>query len=124
MNELAETWLPPHLPPATEVVGYLLVINLPEGPAVRLSDYSGNASALRQWLRHWLVHRAQGLATRQSPELDDEASFCCVAARLAAAEEPGFALSVFTYGVFPSAPADWRATSLAALVQIGIASLS
>ena len=75
-------WVPPELVIDEDAVAFLLVMSLPGGVAVRLTEYRDDPH-LRRWMREWFIAQREKLA-KVKGELDWPIAFTGLVATTAA----------------------------------------
>jgi hypothetical protein len=113
-------WIPPHLVLDEHAVAFLLVMSLPGGVAVRLTEYRDDPR-LRGWMREWFVARREKLAKVQG-ELDWSIAFTGLVAT--AGPGGGLKLGEAMTGLQPHAPDDWPQVPHGSLIDRALQFLS
>jgi hypothetical protein len=96
-------WVPPRLVIDEHAVAFVLVMSLPAGLAVRLTEYTENPN-VRRWMREWFIARRNKFAKIQGA-LEEPIAFTGLVATAGLSHElkQGEAM----YGLQPHAPDDW-----------------
>ena len=106
-------WVPPRLVIDEHAVAFLLVMSLPGGVAVRLTEYRDD-SHVRGWMREWFIARRDKLAKVQGA-LDEPIAFTGLVAT--AGQSGELKLGEAMTGLQPHAPDDWPQVPRGSLID-------
>src|SRR5258706_5591926 len=98
-------------------------MSLPDGLAVRFTEYQGHPKGARAWMRDWFVQRRAHYERADRGELNEPTAVISLAVRRAPRGD-GFELEVATILNYPAAPEDWPEVPYGNLLDRAIGFLS
>ena len=111
MNDIRDgcLWIPADLPRDDSVLASVFVMSLPDGIAVRFTEYQGANPAARRWLLDWLEARRDDYR-RRKVELDQPTGEMYLIAGADSGGKP--TLFRFGSGNYPVVPEEWPEVAL------------
>jgi hypothetical protein len=99
-------WVPGDLRVSDTIVASLFVMSLPDGVAVRFTEYRGVAAGVRSWMRRWIQNRREKYQRDKPGELAVRAAlFSLVVEQARSGGE--YDLVEARVSSYPAVPEDW-----------------
>ncbi|HEV8655381.1 MAG TPA: hypothetical protein VGR85_07720 [Candidatus Limnocylindria bacterium] len=118
-------WVPSQLTISDAVVASIFVMSLPDGIAVRFTEYQGSSPGIRAWMRRWFEDRRDKYEREKRGELEEPIALISLSVQRA---KPGgeYSLveSIAATSEATSIPDDWPDLPRAELLARAIAFLS
>ena len=117
-------WVPTQLTISGAVVASILVMSLPDGIAVRFTEYQGQSPEIRKWMRRWFEDRRDKYAREKPGELAVPTAVITLSVQREAGGEYSLVEAISATSEATSTPGDWPDVPYADLVTRAIAFLS
>jgi hypothetical protein len=116
--------VPTQLTISGAVVASILVMSLPDGIAVRFTEYQGQSREIRAWMRRWFEDRRDKYAREKPGELAIPTAVITLSVQRRPGEEYSIVEAISATSEATSIPDDWPDVPYAELVARAIAFLS
>ena len=118
-------WVPSQLTISGAVVASILVMSLPDGIAVRFTEYQGQSLGVREWMRRWFEDRRAKYERENPGELVVPTALVTLSVQRAkSGGEYAIVEAISATSEATSIPDDWPDVPYAELVARAVAFLS
>jgi hypothetical protein len=115
-------WVPAGLTISDAVLASMFVMSLPDGIAVRYTEYQGGDPAVRTWMRRWFEDRLEKYRREKPDELAEPTGVISLSVQRI---DPGeFSLLSAIVASKPAVPDHWPEVAYSELLATAIAFLS